>query len=438
MTMANKLADMHEIAPKLTEAVAGRITSSDLLEKATRDMGGFVHMTTVLDSSTYAVRIDDGALLDAHQEVERARAQLTAGGREQLASILACEPDKLDKELDALAARAKERAVKIPITSEVRDRARAGRFAYVHQRGRDFADTIWVIDPVFIIELVHQELEQHADDTPAREEAYFAGARLNDDEELRAAGREDHERRKAERARQAEATNSNLGLGHDLRAGLIEPTPSQRQALKAIVCHLLARHYRDVIAYGAGWSNQDRQQPVGEHGRHEPRHIEAIVDAELQAALDERDPLRGIAQLTASWATAFALDPDGITRTKTLGTERMGRKSQTRSPADTTCSEPPSGSSCGQCSPPASQHCTATRSYSTSPSRRPCSSTRTAANQTSPSSTSAKTSTPLPSSLLSPHPSVLPTGTEGPAAHRIARSHEGSVRVRRVFSFPPI
>ena len=81
-----------------------------------------------------------------------------------------------------------------------------------------------------------------------------------------------------------------------------------------------------MIAYGAGWSNQDRQQPVGDSSRHEPRHVDAILDAELQQALDQRDPLRGIAQLTASWAAAFALDPDGITRTKTLGTERMARK----------------------------------------------------------------------------------------------------------------
>jgi len=323
-TMANKLADMHEIAPSLTEAVAKRISSRELLDKASQDLGGFVHRT-VVEADTYAVRVDDGALLDGHDELERARPQLTAGAREQLRSILACEPDKLDRELDALAARAKDKMLKIAITGEIRDRARAGRFAYVHQRGQDYADTIWVIDPAFIIELAHEQLKQHADDTPAREEAYFAGARLDDDE-LRAAGQQDHERRKAERARQAEATNSNLGLGHDLRAGLIDPTASQLQALKQIVCHLLARHYRDVIAYGAGWSNQDRQQPVGDSSRHEPRHVDAILDAELQRALDERDPLRGIAQLTASWAAAFALDPDGITRTKTLGTERMGRK----------------------------------------------------------------------------------------------------------------
>jgi hypothetical protein len=325
VTMANRLADMHEIAPNLTQAVAKRITSTDLHDSALRDLGAFVHRTIVEDEHTYAVRIDDGAMLDAAEHIERARQQLTATDREQLVQILSCEPDKLDRELDTLTARAKTKALKIKITPETRDRARAGRFAYVHPRGQDFADGIWVINPLFIIDLVHEQLASHEGDQPAREEAFFAGGRL-DDNELRAAGQEDRERRNAQRLRQAEATNSNLGLGHDLRTGLLDPTPGQLHALKAIICHLLAKHYRDVIAYGAGWTNQDRQQPIGDTGRHEPRQPDAILDAEMQRALEDPDPLRGIAHLTASWAAAFTLDPDGPTRTKTLGTERMARQ----------------------------------------------------------------------------------------------------------------
>jgi len=325
VTMANRLADMHEIAPNLTQAVAERITSTDLHDSALRDLGAFVHRTIVEDEHTYAVRIDDGAMLDAAEHIDRARTHLTATEREQLAQILACEPDKVDRELDTLTARAKTKALKLTITPQTRDRARAGRFAYVHQRGQDFADGIWVVNPLFIIDLVHEQLANHENDQPAREEAFFAGAGL-DDNELRAAGQEDRERRNAQRLRQAEATNSNLGLGHDLRAGLMDPTPGQLHALKAIICHLLAKHYRDVIAYGAGWTDQDRQQPIGDTGRREPRQPDAILDAELERALNDPDPLRGIAQLTASWASAFALDPDGVTRTKTLGTDRMARK----------------------------------------------------------------------------------------------------------------
>ena len=325
VTMANRLADMHDIAPNLTHAVAQRITSTDLHDSALRDLGAFVHRTIVEDEHTYAVRIDDGAMLDAAEQIERARPHLTKIAREQLAQILSCEPDKLDRELDTLTARAKTKALKIKITPETRDRARVGRFAYVHTRGHDFADGIWVVNPPFMIDLVREHVAEHQDDQPAREEAFFAGAALEDDE-LRTAGQEDRERRTAQRLRRAEATNSNLGLGHDLRAGLIDPTPGQLHALKTIICHLLAHHYRDVIAYGAGWTNQDRQQPIGDTGRHEPRQLDAILNAELQRALEDPDPLRGIAQLTASWAAAFVLDPGGITRTKTLGTERMARK----------------------------------------------------------------------------------------------------------------
>ena len=325
VTMANRLADMHHVAPQLTDAVAKRITSTDLHDKALRDLGAFVHRTLVEDEHTYAVRIDDGALLDAAHHIEHARAHLTPGGREQLARILACEPGKLDVELDTLTARAKTTALKIPVSAETRDRARAGRHAYVHQRGQDFADSIWVVNPAFIIDLVHDHLTNHPDDPPAREEAFFAGAQLDDDE-LRAAGQEDRARRDAHRVRHAEASASNLGLGHDLRAGLMDPTPGQLHALRAIICRLLARHHPDVIAYGAGWTDHDRQHPVGDTGRHHPGQPDAILDAELQRALDDPDPLRGIAHLTARWAAAFVIDADGVTRTKTLGTERMSRK----------------------------------------------------------------------------------------------------------------
>ena len=160
VTMANRLADMHEIAPNLTQAVAQRITSTDLHDNALRDLGAFVHRTIVEDEHTYAVRIDDGAMLDAAEQIERARAQLTATEREQLAQILACEPDKVDRELDTLTARAKTKALKIKITPETRDRARVGRFAYVHTRGQDFADGIWVVNPLFIIDLVREHLAE--------------------------------------------------------------------------------------------------------------------------------------------------------------------------------------------------------------------------------------------------------------------------------------
>ena len=287
-------------------------------------MGAFVLRTIVEDEHTYAVRIDDGALLDGAEQIEHARRQLTETGRRQLAGILGCELGLLDRELDTFAARARSRALKVRITGETRDRARNGRYAYVHDRGQDFAAGIWVVDPVFMLDLVREELDG-SDGEVARDEAYFAGARL-DDPDLPDARAEDQDLRARARARQAEATRSNLGLGHDIRAGVIQPTDAQIRAVRDIICRLLVRHYGELIAYGAGWTDPERQQPVGDTGRHEPRHPDAIIDVELGRALEDPDPLRGMIQLASRLGAAFMLDPAGVTRTKALGTERMARK----------------------------------------------------------------------------------------------------------------
>jgi hypothetical protein len=329
---------MHELAPELTEAVAQRISTPDLHDAALRDMGAFVHRTIVEDDTTYAVRIDEGALLEADAQLAHARAHLSPAGRRQTARLLGCTHDELDPRLDALAVRARRGAVSVRVDAALRDRARVGRYAYVHERGRDFAAGIWVIDPVFMLDVIRERLDAaEADEaTTARDERYFAGAGLKTPD-LAAAAAEDRDRRAHARARRAEAVRSNLGLGHDLRAGLLEPTGEQLQAFKAIVCHLMAAHQRDVLAYGAGWTDLDRQRPVGDGARREPRSVDAIVDAELRAALAEPDPLRAIAGLVARWAAAFLLDPDGVTRTKALGaaegTPTARRPPRRRAPA---------------------------------------------------------------------------------------------------------
>jgi hypothetical protein len=99
----------------------------------------------------------------------------------------------------------------------------------------------------------------------------------------------------------------------------------------AIACHLLARQHHDVIAYGAGWTDRERQQPVGDGGRSEPRQADAIA-AELERALADPDPLHGIAQLLAGWAAAFVLDPDGVTKTTTSRSPRTTRPQPPRRP----------------------------------------------------------------------------------------------------------
>ena len=105
VTMANRLADMHEIAPQLTDAVASRITTSDLHDKALQDLGAFVHRTLVEDKHAYAVRIDDGALLDAAGQIEHARQHLDADGQQGIAD---------DPRLPARAARPRARRARRP------------------------------------------------------------------------------------------------------------------------------------------------------------------------------------------------------------------------------------------------------------------------------------------------------------------------------------
>ena len=172
-TMANQLANMNAIAPELTEAVAKRITSPELHDKAVKDLGAFVHRTVVEDEHTYAVRIDDGAMLDGHEQVQQARVHLSDQTTEPLAGILGCEPANLEKELDTLAARAKNKALKVRITGAIRERARTGRYAFAYDRGPDFAASIWVIDPVFMLDLVREQLGEDTDGAPAAEQAYF-------------------------------------------------------------------------------------------------------------------------------------------------------------------------------------------------------------------------------------------------------------------------
>ena len=238
----------------------------------------------------------------------------------------AASSSELDAELDTLAARAKSQGAQAPHHRRdprprpqrplrLRPRARTGlrrrhlgRRPRLHARPRPRA------------------ARRRRRRQPAREEAYFAGARLDDDELRDAAAR-------GRAAPSAGARPARRGDPQQPRARPRHPRRADRPHRRAsstrstqIVCHLLARHYRELIAYGAGWTDPERQQPVGDTGRHEPRQLDAIVDAELERALADPDPLRGIAQLTARWAAAFVLDPAGVTRTKALGTERMARK----------------------------------------------------------------------------------------------------------------
>ena len=190
VTMANRLADMHEIAPELTLAVAERITTADLHDE------GAARPRRLRAPHR---RRERAHLRHPHRRRRAARRRRPdrAGPRPPHTGRPAAGRPRarLHRSTSSTAsstrstARAKTKALKIRVDGALRDRARTGRYAYVHERGRDFAAGIWVIDPVFMLDVVREHLE-HADDHPARHETYFAGARL-DDAELRAAAEQD-------------------------------------------------------------------------------------------------------------------------------------------------------------------------------------------------------------------------------------------------------
>lgn len=324
--LANELAAMNEVAPQLTSAVAARVTSTELHDAAIKDLGAFVHKTAMEDETVYTLRLGEGSLLDATVELAKARTHMPPDRMDEVARLLGCDRDKVASELDALASRVKTRSLLIAVDEHLRDRVTNGRYGFRYDRGEKFAQSVWLTDPVFLIDLVREAAgsddEQAAND---QQERYFGAAKIND-EDAKKAAEEDEERRKADRERVRQAFDRNLGLGENINATLLDPSHDQLDAVRRLVCHLLASQYPEVIAYGAGWTNPHRQQPVGETGRHEPRSVPAIVEAELAAALEHRDPLAGITQLLSTFGAAFMLDIDGVPRTKPLGVERMSRK----------------------------------------------------------------------------------------------------------------
>ena len=319
--LAGKLAEMNTVAPKLARAVADRVVTRELNNAAVNDLGSFVHLTVTEDDGVYAVRLQEGeSVMVAHTEIARARAHLDPSDRRVITGTLKCVEDKLEESLDQLERDAKTRGAMITINQPVRDLAINGGFAYVYHRGRDLVDAVWVVDPTFMLGLAHDALATAPGGAAQSEPGYFRTAQ---DDEAREARKDADAQARIAALRYQTAYSRNLSIGERLGALMIEPTAEQLDAVRQLVCHLLAEHFGELIAFGAGWSDIDRQQPVGDTKRFEPRQPDAIVTAELQRALSDRDPLRGIAQLATRLAAAFVLDSDGVSVTKALGRQRM-------------------------------------------------------------------------------------------------------------------
>jgi len=235
--MAHRLADMHDIAPELAAAVARRVTTGDLHDQALRDLGGFVHRTVVENDDVYAVRIDDGVLLDAAEQIDHARRHLTPADRTQAAAALGCKTDKLDAELDARAARGRSHALKLRVDGALRDRAAKaatpGRSTAARTSPRASGSSTpssWSTPSA----------SSSATPTP-RPSARIAISLALDSTTTTCASppRTTASAGPPSGARHAEATTSNLGLSHDIRAALADPTDDQLHAVREIVCRLL-------------------------------------------------------------------------------------------------------------------------------------------------------------------------------------------------------
>ena len=284
--------------------------------------------TVVEDEELYAVRIDEGAaVLDAH---ERDRTRPGAPHRRWTRSAAPRtrrrEPTSSTRSWRASPTRRAPAGAKIDVDRVLRERADAGRYAWVYPPRRRLRRRGMGHRP---------RVPARRDRTSAMKDTKRPPARTRRCSAPRASatrtsapprsGLPPSAPRRANAV--ADGQNSNLGLGHDIARKRSTPR-QQLDALRRVVAHLFCEHFTSIIAYGAGWSDRARQQPVGDSERFEPRSANAIIEAELERALQEPDPLRGILQIVSRFAAAFVLDRNGVTATTSLGSTRSHRGSR--------------------------------------------------------------------------------------------------------------
>ena len=312
--------------PQLTEAVAARITTGELHDAALRDPGAFVHRTLVEDASVYAVRIDDGALLDAHAQLTQARAELTDATRAHAASALGCARRRARRRArQAASPRPRRRTRRCASTAPCATAPAPAATPTCTSAAPTSPPASGSSTPCSCSTPSPTRSPSTPTTTAPADPAYFAGAGLDAPDLREAAGR---------RARAPPRAAPAPGRGRALeprarprparRAARPLPRPTRRAARDRLPA---ARPRLPRPARLRRRLDGPRTPTPGRRER-TPRTeaIDAIVEAELERALAEPDPLRGIAALVARCAAAFVLDPDGVTRTKVLGSERMSRK----------------------------------------------------------------------------------------------------------------
>ncbi|MTD47186.1 hypothetical protein GKE82_23575 [Conexibacter sp. W3-3-2] len=323
--LANEIARIHAKSPRLAEAVAARVSSDELREKAERNIGAFVGATAVEDETAYMVKIDPGTVLTIAQELQRARNAMDSAALAACAERHNQQPEEFAKAIQRGIEQAKSTAAILRLDDLLYQQLREDQSTLVYESpDPDVRATVFLTDPSLLLELLLADIH-NTDRDRVGNEAFFAANRVQDSD-MAAAAQEEAAARAARRERRLRAARANHSLGQQIDQAAYEITDAQQDALRRLLCHLLADRFGEIIAYGAGWTLTAMQQPVGDTNSTEPKPVDTIVDLQLKQALAEPDALRGLTTLTMRLASAFVLDPDGVTRTKTLGSERISRK----------------------------------------------------------------------------------------------------------------
>jgi len=319
--LASDLVPMFNASPQLAEAVADQVTSTELLRSALGDLSMFVHKTLLDRPDVYATRLEPGADISCELELARIRGAIERGGRHaEAAQVLGVNEGDLGGQLDNLEFQAGENRTHVQVTVDMRARVIGYGGAYELDRGAEFASGIWCCEPVLMLDILNEEIvkgPQHAGD----KRGFFSAAQIASEDMASAAGDKStlEQRKVAARLR-------NMELGQTVNAALVDPSNQLLHAVQKGLVELIASEYGDLLAFGAGWTNHDYQQPVGGTSRTEPKDQQVIVDQLVEKACADGDPLNGLAKMFSELAKAFVLDPEGLTATKALGYDRMEKR----------------------------------------------------------------------------------------------------------------
>ncbi|MBJ7469706.1 MAG: ParB N-terminal domain-containing protein [Solirubrobacteraceae bacterium] len=329
--VANQLADIYNASPPLAGTVADWITTPARNSQAATDIQAAVLAALRTSEDAYAVALHHGTSIDAAQALRDTVPELQDDKTiARAAGILGCGGGEVPARLVALTHKAQQCSAQIAITEAVQDRAITTRCAWVHRSDIDREPMVLLIDPVFMIDLVMDAIRGAKAPTdapaptepPAKPQADPSPSNPRTDADSTG----DLDPSSADRRPSRSAVARNLGLGQDITAGLLTLSADQADGLRIVVCRLLASQYGDALAFGAAWTSRDRQQRTKQMAPYTPMDIDVIVALEVERALADADPLRGIAQLATRIAASVFLDPEGAITDGPLDAERVTPK----------------------------------------------------------------------------------------------------------------